>query len=82
MHMLKKRVRINASTKKQQTRYLKKSHKFDMELSKAVEQALALDAVNGNTLWADALFNELENVIVVFETSLDGKKTPIVHQFV
>ena len=47
--------------------YLKKSHKFGIELPKTMEQTLALDAKNGNTLWADAIFKERENVRVVFE---------------
>ena len=48
-HMLKKRDRLVASIIKQQTRYLKKGHKFDIELPKTVEQVLTLDAKNGNT---------------------------------
>ena len=42
--MLKKRDRIIASIRKWQTRYLKKSHKFGIELPKTVDQVLALDA--------------------------------------
>ena len=37
-----------------------------MELLKTVEQAYALDANNDNTLWADAISKELENVIAAF----------------
>ena len=47
-HVLKKRDRIIASIRKWQTRCLKKSHKFGIELPKPVEQAFALDAKNGN----------------------------------
>ena len=54
-HVLKKRVRILASVRKQQIRYSKRSHKFGIELPKTVEQALVLDDKNGNTLWADAI---------------------------
>ena len=53
--MLKKRDRIVASVRKQQTRYLRKSHQFGIELSKTVEEALALDDKNGNTLWVGSL---------------------------
>ena len=49
-HVLKKRDRIIASIRKWQTRYLKRSHKFGIELHKTVEEAYALDAKNGNTL--------------------------------
>ena len=52
-HVLKKRDRIIASIRKQKTRFQKKSHKFGIELPKTVEEALALDAKNGNTLWVD-----------------------------
>ena len=47
-----------------------------------MEQALALNAKNGNTLWADAIAKELENVEVAFKTLLDGIKSPIGYQFV
>ena len=47
-----------------------------------MEQALALDAKNGNTLWADAISKEMENVRVAFEVLPDGKSVPIGHQFV
>ena len=80
--MLEKKDRIIASVRKQQTRYLKKNHKFGIELHKTVGQALALNANNGNTLWADAIPKEKENVRVAFEVFLDGKSVLIDHQFV
>ena len=43
-HVLKKRERIIANIRKQQTRYLTKSHKLGIELPKTVEQSYALDA--------------------------------------
>ena len=57
-----KQDRIIASIRKQQTTYLKRSHKFGRELLKTVEEALALDAKNGSTLWANAISKEMENV--------------------
>ena len=81
-YVLKKRDSIITSIRKRQTRYLKRSHKFGIELPKTVEQALALDAKNGNTLWADAISKEMENVRVAFEVLPDGKPVPIGHQFV
>ena len=75
--MLKKRDRIIASVRKWQTRYLKRSHKFGIELPKTVEEALTLDANDGNTLWADAISKEMENVRVAFEVLPDGKSVPI-----
>ena len=58
-----------------------KNHKFGIELPKTVEQALALDAKNGNTLWVDAISKEMENVRMAFKVLPDGKSIPIVHQF-
>ena len=58
-HVPKKRDRIIASIRKQQTRYLKRSHKFGIELPKTVEKAYNLDAKNGNTLWADSISKEM-----------------------
>ena len=80
-HVLKKRDIIIASIRKQQTRYLKKSHKCDIELPKGVEQDLTLDAKDDNTLLADAISYELENVRVPVEI-LRGNETPKGHQFV
>ena len=81
-HLLKKRDRIIASVMRQQTRYLKRCHKFGIELPKTVEEAHALDAKNDNTLWANAISKEMENFRVAFKVLPDGKSVPIGHQFV
>ena len=70
-HELKKRERIIASVRKQQTRYLKKSHIFGIDFLKTAEQDFTLYAKNGNALLAGA-----------FKILSDGKKSPIGHQFV
>ena len=80
--MLKKRDRKIASVRKQQTKYLKRSHKFGIELPKTVEKAYTLNAKNGNTLWADAMSNEMENVRVASEVLPDVKSVPTGYQFV
>ena len=80
--MLNKRERIITSFGKQQSRYLKKSNKFGIELPKNAKQAYALDASNDNTLWADAISKEMENVRVALEVLPDGKSVPIGHHFV
>ena len=49
-HVVKKRDRIIAKIRRQQTRYLKRSHKFGVELPKTVDQAYALDAKNGEQM--------------------------------
>ena len=42
----------------------------------------ALDAKDGNTLWADAISKEMENVRMAFKVLPDGKPVPIGYQFV
>ena len=79
--MLKKRDRI-ITIRKWQTRYLKKSHMFGIELPKTVEEALALDVKNGNMLWADTISKEMENNRLAFEVLSDGKSVSICQQFV
>ena len=77
MHVVKKREKIIVGIKKQQTRYLKKSHKFSIELPKTVKQTYALDAKNGIiTLWADAISKKRGM------TEWHLKLAPIGHQFV
>ena len=78
--MLKKRDRIIVSIRKWQTRYLKKSQEFSIDYPEPVEQALALDAKNGNTLWVDAIFKEMEHVSLAFDVLPDGKSVPVGHQ--
>ena len=80
--MLKKRDRIIACVRKWQTRYLMRDHKFGIEYTKTVEEALTLDAKNCNILWADAISKEMENVRVAFKVLPDGKSVLIGHQLV
>ena len=54
---------------------------FRKAISLAVEQALALDAKNGNILWAGNI-KEMENVRVAFEVLPDEKPIPVGRQFV
>jgi hypothetical protein len=79
-HFLKKRDRIISLVKRRNTRYLKRTHKFGIEVPKTVPEALALDKKNGNTLWADAIAKELKNVRVAFKILPDGQPAPIGHQ--
>ena len=54
-YVLKKRDRIISLVRKRSTRYLKRTHKFGIEVPKTVKETLDLDRQNGNTLWADAV---------------------------
>ena len=74
--VLKKRDRIISLVQRRQTRYLKKTHKFGIELPKTVEEALALDKKNNNNLWAEAIAKEMKNVKVAFDILPNGEQAP------
>ena len=81
-HVLKKRDRIVSSLRKGQARYLTKSHKFGIEVTKTVEQAVVLHVSNDKTLWADVIAKELQNVKVTVKILADWTKAFISHLFV
>jgi hypothetical protein len=59
--VLRKREHIIALVKKRSTRFLKKTHKFGVEVPRSVAEAYALDKKNGNTLWADSMLARLRS---------------------
>jgi hypothetical protein len=75
--VLRKRGHIIALVKKRSTRFLKKTHKFGIELPRSVAEAYALDKKNGNTLRADSIAKEMKNVQVAFKILAKGEKVPI-----
>ena len=79
-HTLKKRDSIISLVKKRQTRYLKKTHKFGIEIPKTVKEAAELDANNGDTKWIDAILKEMTNVRVAFDILKDEDCAPIGHK--
>ena len=81
-HVLRKRDRIVAAVKKRNVRYLKKTHKFGIELPKSVAEAYELDRRNGDTKWADAIAKEMKNVRVAFRILPNGERVPQNYQFV
>ncbi len=76
-HVLKKRDQIISLVRKQTTRYLKRTHKFGIEVPKTVKEALDLDRKNNNTLWADAIAKEMKEVRIAFNILPDGHSDPI-----
>ena len=64
---MKKLDSIISLVKKLQTRYLKKTHKFGIEMPKTAKEAAELDAKNGDTKWMDAISKEMKNVRVAFD---------------
>ncbi len=79
-HVLKKRDQIISLVRKQTTRYLKRTHKFGIEVPKTVKEALALDRKNDNTFWADAIAKEMKEVRIAFNILPDGRSAPIGYQ--
>ena len=79
-HVLKKRDRIISAVARRSARYLKRTHKFGIELPKTVKEALALDRKNGNTLWADGIAKEMNEVHKAFDILPDGATAPVGYQ--
>jgi hypothetical protein len=79
-HVLKKRDQIISLVHRRTTRYLKRTHKYGIEIPKTVKKALALDRKNGNTLWADAIAKEMSKVRIAFNILPDGGSVPIGYQ--
>ena len=52
--LIKKEIIISL-VKKRNAWYLKKTHKFGVDLPKSVTEAYELDENNVNTLWADSI---------------------------
>ncbi len=66
--------------KRRNTRYLKRTHKFGIEVPKTVAKAHDLDRKNGNTLWMDAIAKEMQEVQKAFEIIPDDQTAPIGYQ--
>jgi hypothetical protein len=79
-HVLKKRDRIILLVKKHNSQFLKRTHKFGIEVPKTVKEPLEIVRRNGNTFWANAIAKEMEDVCVAFEILLDGQPVPIGYQ--
>ncbi len=76
-HVLHKRKHIITLVKKRSTRFLKKTHKFGIEVPRSVAEAYALNKKNGNTLWVDLIAKEMKNVRIVFKILANCDKVPI-----
>jgi hypothetical protein len=76
-HVLKKPDLLISLVCKRTTHYLKRTHKFGIEVPKTVKDALALDRKNGNTLWADAIAKEMREVRIAINILPDGGSAPI-----
>ncbi len=76
-HVLRKCDQIISLVCGRTTGYLKRTHKFGIEIPKTDKEALALDCKNGNTLWADAIMKEMREVHIAFNILPGGSTVPI-----
>ena len=79
--MLKNRDCIISLVRRRNPRYLKKTHKFGIEVPTPVDEVLELDKENGDTHWSDVISSDINNVKVAFDVLPDGHNEPIGHQF-
>ncbi|KAL7474132.1 hypothetical protein ACHAW6_000125 [Cyclotella cf. meneghiniana] len=54
---------------------------FEIELSKTVDEAYAINKDSGTTFWWNAIELEMKNVWVIFDVLLDGVVPPLDHQY-
>lgn len=71
--ILRKRAAIVSKVKS--TKYWQRTHKYGIEVPKSVKHARELDQLNGDTLWWDAICEEMANVRVAFE-EYEGEGIP------
>ena len=69
-----KKDSIISNVKWHSASYLKRVHKFGLELPKMVEEAVAINKKKRNTLWQDAVQKKMELVEVTFQTIHEGEK--------
>ena len=79
--MLKKRETIISLVKNSKPQYLKRTHKFGVELPKSVADAHAVDKKKGNTFWDVGIIKEVNYVRVAFEVVPNGHRIPQNYQF-
>ena len=67
-HVMRKRNRIISKVK---SKCWTRTHKYGIRIPKNVNEAQELDRSNGNSLWWDAICQEMKNVRIAFE-EFDG----------
>ena len=72
-YTIQRRNRIIAAVNK---RYHKRMHKFGIEVPKTYDECVRLDRENNNTLWQDAVRQEMKKVRVAFQTLKEGEAAP------
>ena len=73
-YTIKRRDRI---IKANHARYVKRTHKFGIEMPKTVQRALEIDRETGTTFWRDAIAKEMNTVNPAFKFLDEGVAQPI-----
>ena len=81
-HVIKKRAHIISLVKKISARYLKKTHRFGVQVPNSAKHAFELDKNNGNTFWKDSIPKEMKNVCVAFQILDENEEVPIGYKFI
>ena len=71
--VLKKRDRIITKTAR---KYWQKTHKYGLRIPHTVKEAIEIDKENGDTLWWDAILQEMKNLRPEFEAYEGNKEDP------
>jgi hypothetical protein len=61
-------------------RYLKRTHKFGIQVPKTWDEAVKLDEGKGNTLWQEAIRKEMNNVRIAFKVLNEEEAIPPTYQ--
>ena len=77
--VLRRRERIIHAVR---SRYLKRTHKFGIEIPKTVTDALQIDRDTNTTFWHEALLKEMKNVQTAFEFHDVGTKAPVGYKWI
>ena len=72
-HVLEKRSYIAS---KVDARLRRKRFKYGLEVPNTLEDAIRIDAKNGNTMWADATAKEMETIKIAFTFLKKGENPP------
>jgi len=76
-YVLARRNRIVSTVAR---RYQKRTHKYGLEVPKDYDDCIRIDTANGNTLWQDAIRQEMAKVLVAFRILDDNEEIPTGYQ--
>jgi len=77
-HTIRKKDHILKAVR---TRYLKRSHKFGLQLPKSIEEAYEIDKETGTDYWPSAILKEMKNNSVAFQL-VEEQDIPIGYQWI